>query len=284
MRVAIASGKGGTGKTTVATNLALSVGGLDLLDCDVEEPDSHIFLDVELEVIEEVSIKMPVIDREKCTLCGKCAAFCQYQAIAVLPKDILFFPELCHGCGGCTLVCPEKAITEEDHVIGVVEGGPADGITFHRGLLNVGEPMAIPVIRALKRRLDDDRDAILDAPPGTACPMIETLHGCDHVILVTEPTPFGLYDLRIAVDVSKKIGIPFSVIINRDGIGNDCVETYCDEEGIPILMRIPHDRRIAELYSVGRPFSLEMPEWKERFRTMFEGLKDGLKDPGRNAP
>lgn len=273
MRIAVASGKGGTGKTTVATNLALSMEGAVLLDCDVEEPDAHIFLGVEMEHVEDVEILMPAIGRERCTLCGRCAEFCQYQALAVLPNDILFFPELCHGCGGCTIVCPVDAISEEGHVIGVVERGVGGPVDLYLGLLNVGEPMAVPVIRAVKRQAAGARDVILDAPPGTSCPMIETVRDSDHCILVTEPTPFGLYDLRIAVDVVRRLDIPFGVVINRDGIGDDRVDRYCEEEGIAVLMRIPHDPVIARLYSDGRPFVLEMPEWRERFADMIDLIR-----------
>jgi len=273
MRIAIASGKGGTGKTTIATNLALSAGEVKLLDCDVEEPDSHLFLGIGLEKVEEVSLPVPVIDRDRCTLCGRCSRFCQYHALAVLPKEVLLFPELCHGCGGCTLVCPEEAITEERRVIGVIEGGKGKGIEFYRGLLNIGEPLATPIIRTLKKRAEGRKDVILDAPPGNACPVIETVTGSDYCILVTEPTPFGLHDLKLAVAVVRKLGIPFGVVINRDGVGDGRVESYCEGEGIPVIMKIPQDTKIAGLYSMGIPFAAEMPEWKERFRALFEKLK-----------
>ena len=265
MIIAIASGKGGTGKTTIATNMALSIGNVQLLDCDVEEPDSHLFLDMELEKQEDVYILVPIIDDEKCTFCGACSKFCQYNAIGILPSETLFFPELCHGCGGCTLVCPEDAIKEEKRVIGVIEGGKKDGLEFFHGLLNIGEPMATPVIRALKGRIRDHVHVILDSPPGNACPVIETVQGSDFCILVTEPTPFGLHDLKLAVDVIRKMAIPFGVVVNRDGVGDDRVERFCMEEKIPILLTIPQDESIAKLYSKGRLFVEDMPEWKERF-------------------
>ena len=273
MKIAVASGKGGTGKTTVATNLALSVGDVRLLDCDVEAPDSHIFLDLKLEKVEDVCLYVPVIDEDRCTFCGECARFCQYHALAVLPKTVLRFLELCHGCGGCTLVCPEDAITEEKRAIGAIEGGKTDGIDFYQGLLNIGEPLATPIIKALKKRADGRKDVILDAPPGNACPVIETISGADYCILVAEPTPFGLHDLKLAVDVVRKLGIPFGVVINRDGVGDDGVERYCLSEKIPIIMRVPQDMEIAKLYSKGRPFATELPEWKERFRELFEMIK-----------
>jgi MinD superfamily P-loop ATPase len=287
MIISIASGKGGTGKTTVATNLALSLGNVQLLDCDVEEPDSHLFLDLKLEKVEDVCINMPVIDKEICDFCGDCAKFCQYNALAVVSSDVLFFPELCHGCGGCTLVCPKNAIKEEPRVIGVIEGGTTENssgkkvsdisikgnIQFFHGLLNVGEPMAIPVIKSLKQRIDGKRDVILDAPPGTSCPVIETIEDTDYCILVTEPTPFGLHDLKLAVDVVRGMQIPFGVIINRDGIGDERVERYCHKECILILMKIPQSEEIARLYSKGIPFVTQIPEWEEKFLNLYKYLK-----------
>jgi len=286
--ISIASGKGGTGKTTVATNLALSLGNVQLLDCDVEEPDSHLFLDIKLEKLEDVCINVPIIDKEKCNFCGECADFCQYNALAVVPSNVLFFPELCHGCGGCTLICPKKAINEEPRVIGVIEGGTTDNsvakiasnftsngnIEFYHGLLNVGEPMATPVIKYLKKRINKEKDAILDAPPGTSCPVIETIRNTNFCILVTEPTPFGLYDLRLAVDVVMTMKVPFGVIINREGVGDDRVERFCQTEGIPILMKIPQDKEIARLYSSGIPFVTKLPEWKEKFLDLHNSLKE----------
>jgi len=273
MKIGIASGKGGTGKTTIATNMALSLDNVHLLDCDVEEPNSGLFLDLKPEKVEDVVIKVPWIDKNICTFCRECSRFCQYNAIAVLPSDILLFPELCHGCGGCTLVCPEEAISEGERIIGVIEGGTIGGVEFYQGRLNVGEAMATPVIRALKRRIDGKKTVILDSPPGTACPVIETVGDVDFCILVTEPTPFGLHDLKLAVDVVEHLGVPFGVIINRDGIGDDRVLEYCDGRNIPVLMKIPHDIRIARLYSDGIPFVSEMPEWKKKFQELVKDLE-----------
>jgi MinD superfamily P-loop ATPase len=274
VKIAIASGKGGTGKTTVATNLALSLGDVQLLDCDVEEPDSHIFLDMKLEKVEDVYIPVPKIDKNKCTFCGKCSEFCQFNAIAVVPDDILFFPELCHGCGGCTLVCPEEAITEKNRVIGIIERGLNNGLEFYHGLLNIGEPMATPLVRAVKNKIDGSKIAIIDSPPGTSCPVIESIKDTDYCILVTEPTPFGLYDLKLAVEVVRKLKVSFGVLINQDGIGDTGVEDYCKEEDIPIIMKILHDKNIARLYSEGIPFIKKMPEWREKFVALYKTIKN----------
>ena len=268
--ISVASGKGGTGKTTIATNMALSIAKAQLLDCDVEEPDSHLFLNTDLEKVEDVYLSVPVVDKEKCDFCQKCSKFCQYNAIAVLPSDILIFPQLCHGCGGCILVCPKGALTEEKRIIGIIEGGTSDGVEFYHGILNIGEPMATPVIKTLKKKIDKEKNVILDSPPGTSCPTIETIRGSDFCLLVTEPTPFGLYDLKLAVEVVKHLAIPFGVVINRDGIGDDRVEKFCMERNIPVLLKIPQNEDIARLYSNGQPFILEMPEWKEEFVRLFE--------------
>ncbi|KAF5425661.1 MinD superfamily P-loop ATPase, contains an inserted ferredoxin domain [Candidatus Methanomarinus sp.] len=276
MIISIASGKGGTGKTTVATNLALSIPDVQLLDCDVEEPDSHLFLNVKLNKIEDVHLYIPSVDKQKCNFCRECAAFCQYNAIAVMPADVLVFPELCHGCGGCMLVCPNQAITETQNNIGVIEGGTASGIEFYHGLLKIGEPMATPVIKALKKRIDKNKTVILDSPPGTSCPMIETIRDTDYCLLVTEPTPFGLYDLKLAVGVVRALSIPFGVVINRDGIGDNKVDEYCQTEDIPVLMRIPQNKEIARLYSEGKPFVVAMPQWKEKFAGLYRLIQKGV--------
>ena len=272
MNIAIASGKGGTGKTTVAVNLALSLENVQLIDCDVEEPNSNLFLDIALEKAEEVSIPIPVIDPKKCNHCGICAKLCEYNAIASIPGSTMVFKELCHGCGLCAMACPPGAIREEDRTIGILEKGSND-MEFLRGLLNIGEAMSTPLIKRLKERINGEKTTILDVPPGAACPVIEALSGVDYCILVTEPTPFGLYDLKIAVGLCRDLKIPFGVIINRDGIGNQETEEFCGKEGIPVLMRIPQDRRIAELYSEGVPFVREMPEWKEKFVELYNTIK-----------
>ncbi len=278
MKIAIASGKGGTGKTTIAVNLALSLGNTQLLDCDVEEPNCNLFLRHDMEEFEDVTLPTPLVNNEKCDLCGDCAKFCQYNAIAVLPSNIMIFPKLCHGCGGCAIVCPEDAIEEESRVIGSIERSVnRSGIDLWQGILSIGEPMASPVIRQLQDNISGDHDvAIIDSPPGTACPVIASLSGVDYCILVTEPTPFGLHDLKLAVDVVRQLQIPFGVLINRCDVGDDWVEDYCTSENIPVLMKIPDDREIAVLYSKGIPFVRQLPGWNDRFANMLADIREHL--------
>ncbi|NPE27492.1 P-loop NTPase [Methanococcoides sp. SA1] len=272
MKIAIASGKGGTGKTTVAVNLALSLKDAQLFDCDVEEPNCNLFLGYDLEKVEDVNVKTPVVDKDKCDFCGKCSEFCQFNALAVLPEDVMIFQTLCHGCGGCTIVCPNEAISEVDRKVGVIEGSVNEELVFYRGLLEIGEPMTSLVIKALQEHIDKNATAIIDAPPGTACPVIASVKNVDYCILVTESTPFGFHDLKLALDVMRILGIPFGVVINRCDIGDNRVEDYCIEEGVPILMKIPYDREIAKLYSQGIPFVNEMPEWKDKFLRLFRDV------------
>jgi MinD superfamily P-loop ATPase len=284
MIITVASGKGGTGKTTVAVGLASSLGGVEgsaaplFLDCDVEEPNAALFLRPAIEERREVGQLVPEVDAEKCTACGRCAEVCQYHAIAVVSETVLVFPELCHGCGSCTLNCPTEAIREVLHVTGTVERGGAGNVAFAQGTMNVGEPMAVPIIRQLKRWvIPADRDGqpvILDAPPGTACPVVETMRGADFVLMVTEPTPFGLHDLRLAVEVARdELGLPVGVVVNRDGVGDEGVSEYCAVEGIPILMRIPLERRIAEAYSEGVPLVEALPEYRQKFLELYTSIE-----------
>jgi MinD superfamily P-loop ATPase len=274
MKIAIASGKGGTGKTTVAVNLALALEEVQLLDCDVEEPDCNLFLGFELEPVEEVSCLVPQINPDKCTLCRRCSSFCKYNALAALPKRILSFPSLCHGCGGCSFVCPEGAIKEKPEPIGVIEKASSETqFKFLRGTLNIGKAMATPIIRSLQDHIDESRPVIMDPPPGTACPVLAVLGCADYCLLVTESTPFGFHDFLLALEATRTLKIPAGVILNRDGLGDSRVEDFCRAEGIPILLRIPNDRKIARLYSEGTLFVNEMPEWKEKFKDMFEMIK-----------
>jgi MinD superfamily P-loop ATPase len=277
MIISVASGKGGTGKTTVATNIALSLNDVQLIDCDVEEPNANIFLKAEINEKEEVTVVIPEIDKEKCDYCGKCSEFCAYNALAVVPSNVLIFPELCHSCGGCELVCPKDAVNWYDRVVGKVEHGKAKGIDFYQGVLNVGEAMALPVIKSLKRKVVKNRKVIIDVPPGTSCPVIESISGSDYCILVTEPTSFGLHDLKLAVEVVRHLNIPFGVVINRDGIGDKKVEAYCQNENISILLKIPERRKIAHLYSKGIALANESYEWHEMFGQVINQIQKEVK-------
>jgi MinD superfamily P-loop ATPase len=277
MIVSIASGKGGTGKTTVATSLALFLSGMkpqavQFLDCDVEEPNAHIFLKPEIRERRSVNLPVPQIDFEKCTFCGECAKVCAYNAIVVLRNEVLTFTELCHGCGGCTLLCPENAISESQREIGVLEEGSAGSMRFIQGRLNVGEPMATPLIRAVKKAANQDGITIIDVPPGTSCPVIESIQGSDFCLLVTEPTPFGLHDLKLAIELVKELRIKHGVVINRAGIGDDKLRDYCSRQKVPILAEIPFDREVAVRYSRGVP----MWEAGERYREIFERLWESV--------
>jgi len=277
MRIAVASGKGGTGKTTVAVNLALSLStekSIQFLDCDVEEPNAHIFLNPHFDTALSVDKQLPQIDSDQCTRCGVCVEACEFNALAIMGGDVMVYNALCHGCGRCGLVCPTGAISEIPHQLGIVETGTARGFPFAHGLLNVGETMATPIIHALKREIGNSQLTILDAPPGTGCPTIAALYEADVALMVTEPTPFGLHDLKAAVGVARTLAVPTAVIINRAGIGNDQVEKYCDEENIPIVLTIPFDRAIAESYAVGIPLVDAIPSWRKQFIELAERLKE----------
>ena len=283
MIISVASGKGGTGKTTVAVNLVLSIAenckGVQFLDCDVEEPNAHIFLKPDIKSKEKAYIPVPRIDLSKCTYCGKCAKICVYNAIAIIHSkadkkgSALVFEQLCHGCGACIALCPEGAIQEINREIGVVEIGVCVEIEFIHGKLNIGEAMSPPLIRNVKRHIDKNKTIIVDAPPGTSCPVVASVKGSDYCILVTEPTPFGLNDLILAVEVLRKIGIPFGVVINRADLGNDETEKYCKKENINILMRIPFKKEIAMAYSKGEPIVSAFPEYKKDFESTFKQIK-----------
>ena len=275
MILSVASGKGGTGKTTVSTNLALSLESeIQFLDCDVEEPNAHLFLKPAIEEIKKIATPVPEVDEKKCTLCGKCGEICQFKAIVVIGKTVLPFHELCHSCGGCVEVCPENAITEIGRELGVIESGHRNGLEFVHGRLRVGEAMSPPLIKEVRSYTRPDTLTIIDAPPGTSCPVIASMNGADFVLLVTEPTPFGLNDLKLAVGAVKVLGIPCGMVINRSDLGDDQVKTYAAQEDLPVLMEIPFDRRIAEAYSRGEMLVEVMPEWKERLKALFRRIKE----------
>jgi MinD superfamily P-loop ATPase len=284
MIISIASGKGGTGKTTVATNLAVSLGGgVQLLDCDVEEPNAHLFIHPVFEKTEVVSTGVPEVDETKCNLCGKCGEICQFKAIVVIGKTVLPFQELCHSCGGCMEVCPEHAIREGQRALGEIEFGRRNGLEFIHGRLRVGEAMAPPLIRKVRSFARPDKVTIIDAPPGTSCPVIASMKETDFVLLVTEPTPFGLHDVKLAVGAVRILGIPCGLVINRSDMGDDRLREYAGAESIPILMEIPFDRKIAEFYSKGELLVDVRPEWKEKFLRLYEKIKDLVREAGETG-
>jgi MinD superfamily P-loop ATPase len=282
MKIAVASGKGGTGKTTIAVGLAalLSEAGkkVTYADCDVEEPNGHLFLHPEIRETIKATLPYPTIDKELCISCGKCQEICKYKAIILIMDKPLVFPEMCHACGGCTLVCPVGAITEAEREIGVIETGGSDGIRFFHGRLNVGQILSPPLIRQLRNCIPDDGTVILDCPPGTSCPVITAMRGVDYILLVTEPTPFGLNDLKLAFDMARELRIPFGVLINRADIGTRDTERYCKKNAVSILGKIPDDRRVAEAYSRGELIDTLLPIHGEVFQSVLkeiEGAKIG---------
>ena len=277
MKIAIASGKGGTGKTTIATNLACiganSGHKVQYLDCDVEEPNGHIFLKPDIEKMQAVTADVPQVDLKKCTGCGKCSEICQYSAIVHLKdNNVLTFEQLCHSCGGCLRVCPADAIKPKQLDIGDIEFGKTGNIDFVHGRLRIGYVRTVSLIKEVKRHIKQDSLAILDVPPGTSCPVVEAVKGADFVLLVTEPTPFGLNDLKLAVGLVQEMKLPFAVAINRYGIGDEEVEKYCEAENIEIAMKLPDDRRIAEAYSTGQMIVDALSEYKEPFSNLYEYL------------
>jgi len=279
MIISVASGKGGTGKTTIAVNLALALAkdkgkNVKFLDCDVEEPNAHLFLKPVITSSESVEILVPKIDDKKCNYCGKCTEVCVFNAIAVTKNKVLVFPGLCHGCGACTLFCPENEI-------GILEEGKAGSINFTHGRLNIGEPMAPPIIKKIKKKIKKDyRDnnivnhhiTLIDAPPGTSCPVIESIKDSDYTILVTEPTPFGLHDLILTVEVLQKLKIPHGVVLNKCDIGDHKVEEYCKKNNIPILLSIPLDKEIAVAYSKGIPIVKVNSAYEQKFIQLFQKI------------
>jgi MinD superfamily P-loop ATPase len=279
-RIGVASGKGGTGKTTVAVALALALARkerqVQFLDCDVEEPNADLLLKPALEAEEPVRLVIPEVDHDKCTGCGKCKEVCRYNAVAIVKGKALIFENLCHACGGCGLVCPESAVNEKEKEIGTITMGRKGGIIFLKGTLNVGEPMATPVVRAVKARARKDVLTILDAPPGTACPVIATVKDCDYCLLVTEPTPFGLYDLDLMLRVVTELGVPAGIVINKDDDWSPNIEEFASERRIPILMKVPFSREIAELYSRGVPLNENDETWDEEFHRLYGKVENEI--------
>ncbi|MFO7871760.1 MAG: P-loop NTPase [Kiritimatiellia bacterium] len=277
MIITVASGKGGTGKTTFAVNLAYALAHrgdkVRLLDCDVEEPNDHLFVKPEFTEEEQVNVPKPVWDESKCTACGKCAEACNYNAIAVVKNKVLVFNELCHSCGVCSYVCPEGALSERETAIGTVESAPANKpFPFAHGLLNVGEALAPNVVRAVKKHLDPEAVNIIDASPGTACPVVEAVEGADAALLVTEPTPFGLNDLKLAVGLALRLKVPTGIIVNRSDGEDRIIADYAQEVGLPIAGRIPFKRKYAEVYSEGKILAEWFPELRENLLNIYDNL------------
>ncbi|AGL03881.1 ATP-binding protein [Desulfoscipio gibsoniae] len=277
MIISVASGKGGTGKTTIATNIALALSannqGIAYIDCDVEEPNGHIFLNPEMQDAREIYIEVPQIDNEKCTYCGKCADLCAFGALLCTEDSVITFPEFCHGCGGCQYFCPAEAVTPIPKKIGRVEKGLSGNIIFARGCLEVGAALSPPLVDAVKARVNADI-SILDAPPGTSCPVIHTVRGTDFCLLVTEPTPFGLNDLNLAVQMVRTLRVPCGVLINRAHNGIGLIEQYCQKEKLPLLMTIPLSKRIAEAYSRGVPLVKLDKQWEADFRQLYRDIEE----------
>jgi MinD superfamily P-loop ATPase len=277
MIISIASGKGGTGKTLIATSLALSLKKrhkVRLLDCDVEEPNDHLFINPAITLQETVLISVPEIDARKCNYCGKCAEVCVYKAIAVWGKRVMTFSQLCHGCGACSYLCPQKAIQEQPRVIGITESGQAGGLDFVQGKLNIGEALSPPVIRKVKSNINDEEITIIDSPPGTSCPVTTAIKNSDFCLLVTEPTPFGLNDLGLAVETVKEMKIPCGVVINRNMDGEEMVAQYCQDEEIPVLLKIPLETEIARRYSCGITLVQWSPHWEKSFADLYKKIKE----------
>lgn len=275
--LSILSGKGGTGKTTLAVNLALALENVQLLDADVEEPNDYLFISPEIESKETESVMrlIPEVDDDKCTACRKCVDFCEYNALAMMLDNVLVFEEVCHSCGGCKIVCPEDAITEKEKELGKLRHDSLPNLDFWQGELNTKEEKAVPVIEKLKTKIDRDKKVIIDSPPGTTCPTIEAITDTDFTIVVTEPSPFGLHDLKMVIEMLNDINQPFAVVINRAEADSDyLIEDYCQEKGIRVILKIPFSRQIAELYSEGIPFVSELDGWEEKLQKLYQEIRE----------
>ncbi|TDQ00020.1 MinD superfamily P-loop ATPase [Halanaerobium saccharolyticum] len=275
--LSILSGKGGTGKTTLAVNLALALENVQLLDADVEEPNDYLFISPEIESKETESVMrlIPEVNDDKCTACRKCVDFCEYNALAMMLDNVLVFEEVCHSCGGCKIVCPEDAITEKEKELGKLRHDSLSNLDFWQGELNTKEEKAVPVIEKLKTKIDRDKKVIIDSPPGTTCPTIEAITDTDFTIVVTEPSPFGLHDLKMVIEMLNEIEQPFAVVINRAEADSDyLIEDYCQEEGIKIMLKIPFSRKIAELYSEGIPFVDKLEGWDEKLQQLYQEIRE----------
>jgi MinD superfamily P-loop ATPase len=276
LKIAIASGKGGTGKTTIAVSMAMAAASsgktVQYLDCDVEEPNGHIFLKPQIHSRFPATALLPKVIEDKCNGCGVCADICAYNAIAVVREQVLVFPELCRGCGACSLFCSRKAIVEISQPVGTVEIGAAAGVAFVQGILSIGQIMTPAVIAAVKGAAGDQEIILLDCPPGTSCPAIEAVRDVEAVLLVTEPTPFGLHDLTLAVEMTRALKKPFCVVLNRFDLGDDKTVAYCRKENIPIILSIPDDRRIAVAYASGEALTEALPSYAPVFTDAWERL------------
>ncbi|MDD3839520.1 MAG: ATP-binding protein [Clostridia bacterium] len=274
MKIAVLSGKGGTGKTTVAASLASVIENCQYVDCDVEEPNGAVFIKPDLKRRYDVEVLVPQVNEQNCDGCGKCAETCQFNAIAVVKGKVLIFPEICHHCGACVLACPNSAIEEKKRTIGIIETDEQE--KFIQGKLNIGEPISIPIITDIKNRLNSDVPTIIDCSPGASCVVVNSIEGCDYCILVTEPTPFGLHDLKIAVQLVEKMGIPYGVVINKADQKDESIHSFCKQKDIKILMEIPFSKETAQMYSKGILPVESDKRWAKKFKELFDSVKEGV--------